>query len=286
MSKAALRIVHVVLIVLAVETCAYSADAEGLLQKRVCRFIFHGRISHGGRHHSPVSEPGGFIEAVRQLASHAEVPICIEALRSFPRETVMPIEVDLRKASVEDILRDMVSQDPRYFYRERLGVIEVLPKGADRDPTDCLNLVIPVFRLRDQWNSLIQQLRCEVDIVSRDPKAVVPNPGCGGSYPGLAHPPPRLIEANFENRTVREILDLLCAKVGNMAWSADFYNPPQRSTDQKEKRTPSPLSCHDISIGVYQPRPWTSSDTVPLVWFEGLPKTCLKCHYHQPCPTK
>jgi hypothetical protein len=286
MSKTALMFVRVVLIVLTATTCAYSADATSWLQMRVCRFIFRGRSFHGGRHHSPIAAPGGIIEAVRQLAWHAEAPICIEALRSLPGETVVPIEIDVRNVSVKEILGDMVSQDPRYVYRERFGVVEVLPQGADRAPADCLNMVIPAFRLRDEWNSLIQQLRCEVDIVSRDPKAVVPYPGCGGSYPGLAHPPPGLIEANFENRTVRDILDLLCAKVGNMAWTADFNNPPQWSSDHEEKRTPSPLSCHDMSISVYQPRRWSPSDTVPLTWSKGLPKTCLKCHYHQPCPAK
>jgi hypothetical protein len=230
---------------------------------------------------------------MRQLASHAEVPICMEELRSPPGEKVVPIEIDARNAPVKDILENMISQDPRYEYRERLGVIEVLPQGADRNPADCLNLAIPVFRARNEWNLLMESLRCEVRIVSLDHKTKVADPwvdprggGCGGSFPVLAHPPAGIIEANFENRTVRDILDLLCAKVGNMAWSADFDDPPHWSTDRQEKRTPSPLSCRDMSIHVYQPRPWSPSDSGPLTWFEGLPKAFLKCHYHQPCPAE
>jgi hypothetical protein len=152
-----------------------------------------------------------------------------------------------------------------------LGIIEVFPKGADLDPSDCLNMVIPVFRLKDGWNGLIEQLRWEVDIVSKDPKAWVPYPGGGGSWSGLSHPPPGLIEADFEHQTLRDILDLLCAKVGNMAWDATC----QKAT-----------SGHVVELGTFQPRQWYASDTLPLTYSEGLPKTCIQCHYHRPCSGK
>lgn len=247
--------------------CARSAGEAGWLEKHVCWFAFHG-MDTWERVHNPDAGPTGMAYAALDLARHAEVPVCIEELPPSPNGTVVPIEIDAKLTTVKDILDRMVSQDPRYEYRERLGVIEVLPQGADRDPADCLNMVIPVFRLRTAWNQLVQQLRCEVDIVSRDPNAVVPDPGCGGSYPGLAHPPPGLIDANFEKQTVRDILTLLCAKVGNMAWSAHFEGP--RAT------------CQYISFGAYQPRMWYPSDTGPLTYSQGLPKACIECHYHKP----
>jgi hypothetical protein len=261
------------LIALAIAGYSRPADVpSSYLQKHVCRFIFHGRDFRKGIEHERGHGPVGISGAVRSLAEHAEVPVCFEALRSSPDEAIVPIEINAKNTTVKEILDQVVSQDRRYVYRERFGLVEVLPQGADRDPTDCLNTVIPVFRVRYDWNGLIEQLRCEVDIVSRDPKAVVPFPGCGGSYPGLPHPPPGLIGANFENQTVRDILTLLCAKVGNMAWTASFDAPRP--------------SCQHHAIGVYQPRRWSPSDTVPLTWSRGLPEACLKCHYHEPCRSK
>lgn len=276
----------VLLFVLIGTACAGSADPSSWLEKRVCQFVFHGKTSHGERHHAPTFFPGDAMEAVRQLAFHADVPICTEELRPSGGEAIVPVEVNVKNASVGEILREVVAQDPRYAYRERLGVIEFFPRGADHDPANCLNMLIPAFKVRGDWNTVIQQLRCEVDIVAHDSRAVVPEPGCGGSYPGVSHPPAGIIEANFKNRSVREILDLLCARVGNMAWDAHFNDLPPQSTVREESRRLLLSRCNGISIGTDHPRPWMLSDKAPFVWFEGPPKSCLKCHYHQPCQPK
>ena len=261
----------VILVALAPASRGGGKKGDNYLQVRVCRFIFHGKKRPEIRHHQRLGMPGDFTEAVRQLAHHAEVPISLESIPFRPTDKVCPVEIDVKNRMVEEILDEMVSQDPRYSYRERLGVIEVFPKGADRDPADCLNIVIPVFRTKDYWNDLIEQLRCEVDIVSRDPKAYVPFPGCGGSYPGIVHPPPGLIDANFEQQTLRDILDRLCAQAGNIAWNVSC----QRAA-----------SGHAIEMGMYHLRQWVPSETLPVTFSEGLPKTCTQCHYHKPCHDK
>ncbi len=255
---------------------SFSMAGEDFLGKHVCQFVFHGKKKTSSRGHIKGWAPAGVPEAAQSFARHAEVPICFEALHTWPGQPVVPIEINAKNTTVKDILDQMISQDPRYVYRERLGVIEVLPDGADRDPGDCLSMVIPLFRARDDWNILFQSLRCQVQIVARNPKDVVPDPWiagrCGGSFPGIPHPPPGLIEASFENEPVRDILDRLCAQVGNMAWSARFDGPRP--------------ACDSISIHVYQPRRWSASDTAPLTWSEGLPQKCIKCHYHRPCPAR
>lgn len=239
------------------------------LQKRVCRFVFHGG-KPDKRTHIPEPVPIGIGTAAGALASQAEVPICVEELPTISfenAETIAPIEIDARDANVREILDEMIRQDPRYEYRERLGVIEVLPIGADRDPDDCLNLVIPSFKYRVPWNALISQLRIQVAVVAKSSKDGAVR---GGS--ALPHPPPGLIEVDFENQTLRDILSSLSAKVGNMAWGARF-----------EGARPT---CENISFGMGQLKKWYPSETVPLTFTEGLPKNCLTCHYHQPCPAK
>ncbi len=261
----------IILLIIISGACMGMESGQSNLQKRVCRFIYHGKNWRKGIKHTPMTGPSGVTLAVRALAYHAEVPISLESLPDQPDDKIIPVEIDARNRTVKDILDEIVSQDSRYEYRERLGNIEVLPKGADLDPADCLNMVIPVFRLKVRWNDLIEQLRCEVDIVSKDPKAWVPYPGCGGSFPGLLDAPPGLIEADFEHQTLRDILDRLCAKVGNVAWDVTC----QKAT-----------SGHSVELGTFHPRQSFPSDTLPLTDSEGLPKACIQCHYHRPCGNK
>jgi hypothetical protein len=269
MNTTARIFVPLTLIVFTTATCLYSAPEGSWLRRHVCRFVFHGANSEGSTH-NPSLGPLGIANAARDLALHAEVPICIEELPAISvetDETSVPIEIDASDTTVKDILDGMIRQDPRYIYRERLGVIEILPDGADRDPADCLNIVIPLFEKRSTWDGLISDLRTQVAIVADSAKDGAVR---GGSV--LAHPPPGLIEASFKNRTLRDILSMLCAKVGNMGWSAHFEGP-------------SP-TCEDISFGVYQPKMWYPLNTVPLTYSEGLPKNCTSCHYHKPCRTR
>jgi len=269
MTKIARWCARLALIVLAAASYGHWADDASFLHKGVCQFAFHGKDFRKGIEHRPDAGPAGMSLAVRHLAWHAEVPICFEGLPSSRNDTVVPIEIKANHVTVGDILDQMVSQDPRYVYRERLGLIEVLPYGGDRDRTDYLNLVIPSFKERSDWNGLIHDLRVRVAIVSGYTKLT------GGVIIGasaLPHPPPGLFDANFENQTVRDILTTLCAKVSNMAWTAEF-NAPR-------------VSCQDMTFHTYQPRMWHPSDTVPLTYSQGLPKTCVECHYHKPCGAK
>jgi hypothetical protein len=245
------------LVLAALLASACSTSAEDLLGRRVNRFIFRGRSYKDSRAHVIVTAPGLIHEALRALASNAEVPIAIEDLPAHAEGAFVPIEIDARDTTVGEILDEIIRQDQRYVYRERLGLIEVQPRDAESDPADCLNMVIPAFRVQDDWNTAFHSLRCITLGMA---------PHCGGSYPGLPHPPPGIIKAVFHNETARDILDKLCGMVGNMAWEASFSGV--RPT------------CQDMSLAAYQPRAWYPSDTAPVVWAEGLPKNCLGCHYH------
>jgi hypothetical protein len=245
-------------------TCAVPGVAEenAVLGRHVRQFIFHGRHPQK-RAHDAGAVLRGLDAAVRDLSQHTEVPICLEALPASHGEAVVPVEINAENVTIKDILDELILQNPRYAYRERHGLIEVFPNGADRNPTNCLNMIIPAFKQRAPFNGLLRELRIQVAKTSGSAKNGVVR---GGS--ALAHPPPDLIEVDFSNRTVREILSLLSAKVGNMAWSVRFHGPE--------------ASCDGISIHVFQPRVWSASDSAPLTYSEGLPKKCLRCHYHKP----
>lgn len=73
---------------------------------------------------------------------------------------------------------------------------------------------------------------------------------------------------NFENLPVRDILDKLSAKAGNMAWEASYKG--------------SSPACEDLTVNPYQPRSWYAYDDGPgpTTWSERLPESCMSCHYH------
>ena len=261
----------VALALLLATNCA--SGAENLLEKRIHRFIFHGKNQKGAIAH-PDAQGAGFIEeAFRHLANHAEVPIAIENLPSDAGAGI-PIEIDAKNRTVGEILEEMVSQDRRYIYRERQGLIEVLPVNAEVDPADCLNMVIPTFVADADWNTTFQSLRCQIDRVSRKAEDILPDPHMtrvcpGGSYPVLNPPPAGIIKAHFNIDRVRDILNKLSTMVPNMAWYASF-----------ESGTPR---CENMSVNSYHPREWYPPDGPgSLNHSEGLPKKCTTCHYHRP----
>jgi hypothetical protein len=215
---------------------------------------------------------GGDLEGTLvALAEHASVRICFE-LRP-PRKGEKHRRFDFRVAdkTVGEILELVVRRDRRYEYRERLGVIEVFPVGADKDPTDCLNMVVPALHVHQPWKWAWGAVRCEILLLSENPGRVVPEPlsECSGAT-HLSHPPERALEATFEKRTVREILDELSSMAGNVAWFANYDGP-------------SP-TCKNLVLGEYQPLTWYPPAKEGGPWTEGLPQTCMICHYHTPPP--
>src|SRR6266496_125806 len=105
--------------------------AENLLEKPVREFILHGKRQTESRDHPPATGAPGIEEALRNLAYHSGTPICTESVRQKGGgPPVVPIEIDVKNTTVGAILQRIVAQDRRYVFRERLGVIEVLPAGA------------------------------------------------------------------------------------------------------------------------------------------------------------
>jgi hypothetical protein len=154
-----------------------------------------------------------------------------------------------------------------------MGVIEVLPTEADKDSTNCLNMVIPVLRVSYPWKYAWAAIRCQMETVFRHPDAIVPDPmrqaSCAGAS-HLAHPPETPLDATFEREPVRDILDKLTSMAGNVAWFASFKD--------------SSRGCESLQLGEYQPRGWfpvepNRGDNPKMM--QGLPSSCTNCHYHK-----
>ena len=260
------------LIVISLARPANGQDQQ-LVAIRVAQFEFHGSGLTGSRGHIVVSGPGGMEEAVGALVQHAEVRVCVEALPPPPRDDMHPIEINVQDKTVGEILEQMIQQDRRYRYRERLGVIEVLPEGADRDSNSCLNKVVPELRIHYPWWLAWGQIRCAVAQLTRHSETFVADPfetGCTG-FSHLVYTAPEVLRRTFHRMPLRDILDQLVAMAGNMAWTAGFKAVPR--------------TCDNLELGEVQPRWWHSADPDSLdqsKWAAGLPQKCQSCHYHEP----
>jgi hypothetical protein len=245
------------------------SGASQLLNIPVVRFEFHGRSNDRG--HIWAQVPGGMSDAGLALAFHTNIRICVEELPSgSPR---VPIEISMRDATVQDILNEMMRQDPRYEYAERSGVIEILPVNARSDASNCLNTVVPSFRVDGPWNAAWRQVGCQL-LNMRRPRqgsekgSELPRPcSDGGSH--LGHPPSKVLTASFNGMTLRDILIALCSMAGDVGWYANYQSA-------------SP-GCGSLRLSDYQPTGWYEEDPhgPNRIWVHGLPTRCLSCHYHQ-----
>lgn len=125
-----------------------AGNAQSLLDRRVAEFETHSKASRNVHDTGLCCSLEGTLLA---LAQHTNIRICYE-LRPLRKGEKEP-RLDFRVAdkTVGEILQVVVRKDRHYEYRERLGVIEVFPVGADKDPGDCLNMVVPALHVHYPW---------------------------------------------------------------------------------------------------------------------------------------
>lgn len=248
-------------------------STEPLLTKMVLEFQFHGKSRTRG--HLAAEPPADLPEAALHLGIHSHVRICIEGAAKRPGPA---ITINAKNKTVGEILQLMTKQDPSYVYREHLSVVEVLPVGAANDATDCLNMVIPKFEVHYPWQIAWGQVRCQIAIISKDPNDIVSDPlrvgRCWGASV-LPAPPDKILYASFDHAKVRDILDTLASKAGNVAW----YLPWKTSAPN--------CTAFDRTIAEYAPKTmYRRLDTQAIAFTERPPIKCLKCHYHKTEYTK
>lgn len=257
------------LIGLLIATTGSVSGSSELLDTHVVQFEFHG--SSNDRGHVWAQVPGGMLGAALALAFHAKVRICVEDLPSG--NTRVPIGISIRDATVGEIIKRMIRQDPRYEYAERSGVIEILPVNARSNAANCLNAVVPPFRVNGPWSVAWGQVGCQLlnmrgQQQGSDKGAESPRP-CSGGGSHLGHPPSKVLEASFKGMTLRDILIALCSMAGDVGWYASYQSVAP--------------DCGGLRLGEYQPTGWYEEDPhgPNRIWVQGLPTRCLSCHYHR-----
>jgi hypothetical protein len=93
------------------------------------------------------------LEAVSQLSSQFGIPIGIQWAES-PTATKV-INGSWTNAKVDDILRDIVAEDPSYELVVSRAVVHIHPRTFSRDPSDFLNIKLDSFVARDEYTRQI-----------------------------------------------------------------------------------------------------------------------------------
>ena len=217
------------LVVVCTHTC--KRQEPKLLETRVTSFEFRGTdFNRGG---APNRFPGGIGEAAVKLARASRVPICFESISEGTDGTPYPVDIVNKDSTVAIILNQMIRKDPRYEFRERLGVVELRPVGGAEDTQSCLNMTIPIFRISYPWTIAFASLRCQIKNVAESKFSLVVDPmreGCSGRFTAYRPTSEKAIHATFVVEPVRDILDRIVAEAGDAAWTA-HYSKPTRTCD-------------------------------------------------------
>ncbi len=168
-------------------------------------------------------------EALRELHAWG-IQVCLEKAPRQNGEEEGKISVNLRDASVREVLNALVSEDKRYAWERyrRMSVsltnlINVFPVGAKEDPSNLMNIKAKkvVVKAYTTPENLIQSISEFVPELVR--KLYVGRGGIAGSIPGGPIGPIELyIDFKFEGMTVRDILNEIALRTAGHGW---VYEP-------------------------------------------------------------
>lgn len=240
------------------------------LSKRVVEFEFHGRASHRG--HLRHDEDGGLPEAVVALARHTETAIAVEAL---PAESPpVAIELVLRAPStVGRVLAMLLERDSRYRFERQGGMVVVRPRSAWEEPLDCMNTVVPRFRITYPWPLAWHAVECLVESLGRESSSPPADPLADCKIP-LGEIPRcqafELVDLELSGATLSDIATKVALRGANFAWHAEYAGPDPKCASLRLV-TYQPATCYPFVEGI--------SERV-----KGLPPRCRGCHYHAKAP--
>ncbi len=191
-----------------------------------------------------------------RLQNPSEILIGFEEVPTLRHEQHAGISLERTNTSVREIVEALIASDPRYSY-ELIGktLINVMPKGAKKDPNNLLNIFVSKFSVDkeitipalvhsvDEYSPELQSLlaqkrRDHYEALKRAGK--VPGGTAGSIISGNA-PKPR-VTLELKNITVREILnsiilysaehaDVLLPGWGNgVSWRYQFVMDANAST--------------------------------------------------------
>lgn len=175
-------------------------------------------------------------EALAQLKFRWKIQVCLEKVpkeSSYEKEAA--ISVKRENASILEILDALVKADPRYYweiYNSHLytsaSLINILPVGAKNDPDNPMNIKVEKAIIKDvtPYNAITQ-----VDYwIPELAKKLHPGGIAGSALYGIGTKV-RIFKIyfEFEDITVREILNEIALRSGGLSWVFEFVKKTPQS---------------------------------------------------------
>lgn len=174
-------------------------------------------------------------EALRKLNSWG-IQVCLEQVpRENEEEEEVRISVRLQDASVKEVLNALVAADKRYTWEryqrstsfEYTNLINVFPVGAKKDPNNLMSIKAKkvVMKFPTSPQNLISKIEYFVPEIARKlHQGTVAGSIPGGPFGGKMN---LHIDFEFEEMTVREILNEIALRTAGEGWVYEFVKLPK-----------------------------------------------------------
>lgn len=175
-------------------------------------------------------------EALAELKLRWKIQVCLEkAPKESEDEKEVPISVKLHNVTIREILDTLVKVDPKYSwevyqsYLDRSAtLINILPVGARDDPNNLMNIKVEKAVVRDMtpYNAINQIHYWVPDLA----KKLHPGRSGGSGIYGIGSKV-RIFKIyfEFEDLTVREILNEIALRSGGLGWVFEQVRKPTAS---------------------------------------------------------
>lgn len=157
-----------------------------------------------------------------RLAGNNLIPLGFEEAALMEEEWEKPLSLELKNTTAKDVLNALTKLDKNYYWEERNGVINVMPRGIKKDETYILNQTIDYLVVNNKTRVEIIQdvIKLLEPRYKEKPLYFEPFPSEMKEEMGI-----KLKRHNFKfkNKTVREILNEI-AKAENIYWGVYYVN--------------------------------------------------------------
>jgi len=173
-------------------------------------------------------------EALKKLHAWG-IQVCLEKV---PRQTEaedVRFSVHLQDASVREVLNALVSADKRYTWEryqrsisDYTNLINVFPAGAKDDPDNLMNIRAKKVVLKYPYPGLPEDVLPYVGYFVPEIARKLHPGGIAGSFLSVIGGKMNLrIDFEFEDMTVREILNEIALRTAGKGWVYEFVKSPE-----------------------------------------------------------
>jgi hypothetical protein len=170
-------------------------------------------------------EADSFVRAILQFSADFRIPVGLEWV--VTKHTSSPIRLSLQKSTPLDVLTAILLDHPEYGFEEHQDYISIAPRGAQKDQTNVLNLVIERFEAKDTILGLAKANLFEMVRYTADRPTTSSSAAAGvGRSIGIGYGGNKPVNVVSDRKRFRDILSLLAVSAGETSWVVTYPEKP------------------------------------------------------------